>query len=60
MLRGRERPEAMSLCYTDMRLSHLLGRPSLRHTVRASALQNSFLKNLEHIVKNFFLFFFSK
>ena len=33
---GREPPDAMSLRYADMSLSDLLGRPSLRYTVKNS------------------------
>ena len=43
---GREPPDAMSLCYADTSLPDLQGRPSLRHAVRASAIQNSFFKTI--------------
>ena len=39
ILRGREPPDSMSLRYADTSLPDLLVRPSLRHSVRASAVQ---------------------
>ena len=35
---GRETPDAMSLRHADMSLPDLLDRPSIRHTVEASAI----------------------
>ena len=35
---GREPPDAMSLRHADMSLPDLLDRPSIRHTVAASAI----------------------
>ena len=35
---GREPPDAMSLRFVDTSLKDLLGRPSLLHAVRASAI----------------------
>ena len=39
ILREREPPDSMSLRYADTSLPDLLVRPSLRHSVRASAVQ---------------------
>ena len=57
---GRESPDAMSLRHPDTSLPYLLGRSSLHHAGRASAVQNSFPIILSfNIIKIFFIFFFN-
>ena len=54
---GRESPDAMSLRHPDTSLPYLLGRSSLHHAGRASAVQNSFLIILSFNIIKIFSFF---
>ena len=44
VLRGRDPPDAMSLCYADMSLPELLGRQSLHYADQASVMKDFFCR----------------
>ena len=57
--RGREPPDAMSLCYADMTLTDLLDRSRLRYTVNEPPLYRiASLKLLVFKCRKNFLYFF--
>ncbi len=50
--RGRKTPDAVSLRHVDMSLPDLLGRPSLRHAVRAYTIFHFFQHSGTRILIN--------
>ena len=51
-LRGKESPDAISLCYANTSLPDLLGRPSLNFIDQVSAMQWTSLHHTEQLFLN--------